>query len=205
MVRVHPSEVHEMVLAYGVVPGEARVVQGENHQVHHALEAHSNPVAVHAKGDLGTFAVYAASDPVHPAHLVLAHSSSVAHSIDLDFGIVVDLAVEVRFLDALVDPAVLVALPVLVDLPYASVPALDDYGVVAYPAAYSGPFPFVVDHPVHWVLPEVHPSGLPDPLGPYPCSAPEALVARWSDPAPVESVSSFVDSQTGSKLVLSAM
>lgn len=51
------------------------------------------------------FAVYGASDPVHPAHQVWDHSSSAAHSIDLDFGTVVDLAVEGHFLDALADPA----------------------------------------------------------------------------------------------------
>lgn len=56
------------------------------------------------------FAVYVASDLVHPAHQVLDHSSLVAHSIDLGFGIVVDLVAEVRFLDALVDPVVSVVL-----------------------------------------------------------------------------------------------
>lgn len=50
------------------------------------------------------FAVYVASDLAHPVHQVWDHSSLVAHSIDLDFGIAVDLAVEVRFLDALADP-----------------------------------------------------------------------------------------------------
>lgn len=50
------------------------------------------------------FAVYVTSDLAHPVHQVLDHSSLVDHSIDLDFGIAVDLVVEVRFLDALVDP-----------------------------------------------------------------------------------------------------
>lgn len=133
------------------------------------------------------FAVYVASDLAHPVHLVLDHSSSEAHSIGLDFGIVVDLAVEVRSLDALADPAVSA---VLVGLPCASVPALDGCGAASYPAAYSGPFPCVVDRPVHWVplgLPV--PSDLPDPLGPCPYLAPGVSVDHSSDPGPVESVS----------------
>lgn len=50
------------------------------------------------------FAVYVTSDLAHPVHQVLDHSSLVVHSIDLGFGIAVDLAVEDRFLDALADP-----------------------------------------------------------------------------------------------------
>lgn len=40
----HPSEDHVMGLAYVEAPDEAQGVRVENHQVHHALEAHSNPV-----------------------------------------------------------------------------------------------------------------------------------------------------------------
>lgn len=164
-----------MGLAYVEAPDEAQGVRVENHQVHHALEAHSNLVLARETEVLDTFAVYGASDPVHPAHQVWDHSSSAAHSIDLDFGTVVDLAVEGHFLDALADPVVS---GVLAGLPCASVPAWDDYGVASCPAAYSVPFPYVVDLLVRWVLPGVHPSGLPDPLGPFPCSVPEVSVAR---------------------------
>lgn len=116
----HPSGAHEMVLAYAVVALDvAQVVQVENHQVHHALEVHSNPDEDHATEVPGTFAVYVASDLARPVHQVLDRSSLVAHSIDLGFGIAVDLAVAVRFLDALADPAAAAVLPVPGGLPYA--------------------------------------------------------------------------------------
>lgn len=46
--RDHPSEVHEMVLAYGVALDVVQAVQVENHPVHHASEVHSNPDEDHA-------------------------------------------------------------------------------------------------------------------------------------------------------------
>lgn len=94
----------------------------------------------------------------------------VAHSIDPGFGIAVDLAVVVHFLDALADPAVVAVLPVPVGLPYASAQAWDDYGAVSFQVAYWDPFPCGVDHLVRSVPLDlqVHPWGLP--VGnPYPC------------------------------------
>lgn len=109
-----------MVLACAVVALDvAQAVQVENHQVHHALEVRSNPDEDHAMEVPDTFAVYVTSDLARPVHQVLDHSSLVVHSIDLGFGNAVDLAVAVRFLDALVDPAAAAVLPVLVGLPYA--------------------------------------------------------------------------------------
>lgn len=45
----HPSEDHEMGLAYEEALDEAQVVQVENRQVRHALEDHSSPALVHGK------------------------------------------------------------------------------------------------------------------------------------------------------------
>lgn len=97
------------------------------------------------------FAVYVASDLGHPVHQVVDHSSEVVRSIDLDFGIVVDLAGEARFLDALVDPVVSVVRLVPEDPACAS----DGCAVVSFLVACWDPFPSVgvhlahLAHPVH--------------------------------------------------------
>lgn len=182
MAQGHPSGAHETVLACGVALDVAQAVQAENHPVHHAWEVHSNPDEDHATEVPGTFAVYVASDLAHPVHQVWDHSSLVAHSIDLDFGIAVDLAVAVRFLDALADPGAAAVLPVPVGLPCASVLAWGDCEVVSFQVAYWDPFPYVVDHLARSVLLALpdHPWDLPVDI-PYPCPCsvhPVASVAR---------------------------